>query len=145
MTYTPTTIAARLTLLDALQALEAQRDALVLVGAQAVYLHTGAADVSIATQTKDINVAVIPTQLHDNPTLEDAMRSAGFHHDVTEHQPGALAGRHSGRAAGAGGVTHRRRPARRADPAALQARSSNRARPRGRRRGLRHPHDQRAR
>ena len=34
-------IAARSALLDALEALVEQRDALVLVGAQAIYLHTG--------------------------------------------------------------------------------------------------------
>lgn len=89
MTYTATTILARRTLLDALQALEAQRDALVLVGAQAVYLYTGEADVPIATQTKDSDLAVIPADLHDVPTLDDAMRAAGFCHDVAEHQPGA--------------------------------------------------------
>lgn len=89
MTYTPTTILARRTLLDALQALAAQRDALVLVGAQAVYLYTGEADVPIATQTKDSDLAVIPAALHDAPTLDGAMRAAGFLHDVTEHQPGA--------------------------------------------------------
>jgi hypothetical protein len=89
MTYTATTIAARRTLLDALQALEAQRDALVLVGAQAVYLYTGEADVPIATQTKDSDLAVIPADLHDAPTLDDAMRVAGFLQDITEHQPGA--------------------------------------------------------
>jgi hypothetical protein len=89
MTYTATTVLARRTLLDALQALEAQRDALVLLGAQAVYLYTGQADVPIATQTKDSDLAVIPADLHDAPTLDDAMRAAGFLHDVTEHQPGA--------------------------------------------------------
>lgn len=89
MTYTPTTVLARRTLLDALQALEAQRDALVLVGAQAVYLYTGEADVPIATQTKDSDLAVIPADLHDAPTLDDAMRAAGFLQDITEHQPGA--------------------------------------------------------
>ncbi|HEY4281384.1 MAG TPA: GSU2403 family nucleotidyltransferase fold protein [Conexibacter sp.] len=89
MTYTATTVLARRTLLDALQALKAQRDALVLVGAQAVYLYTGEADVPIATQTKDSDLVVIPADLHDAPTLDDAMRAAGFVHDVTEHQPGA--------------------------------------------------------
>jgi hypothetical protein len=34
-------IEARRTLLDALDALESHRDSLVLIGAQAVYLHTG--------------------------------------------------------------------------------------------------------
>jgi hypothetical protein len=37
-------IEARRTLLDALDALESHRDSLVLIGAQAVYLHTGPTD-----------------------------------------------------------------------------------------------------
>ena len=34
-------VAARSALLDALKALVEQRDALILIGAQAIYLHTG--------------------------------------------------------------------------------------------------------
>ncbi|MGA2930016.1 MAG: hypothetical protein ABSG43_29315 [Solirubrobacteraceae bacterium] len=47
MSYSPITVAARRVLLDALEALEAHRDALVLVGAQAIYLYTGDTDVAI--------------------------------------------------------------------------------------------------
>ena len=52
MTYAPITIQARRVLLDALAALEDHRAALVLVGAQAIYLYTGEADVAIATQPR---------------------------------------------------------------------------------------------
>ncbi|HEY4277018.1 MAG TPA: hypothetical protein VGM91_02295 [Conexibacter sp.] len=51
-------IAARAALLDALDALVEQRDALVLIGAQAIYLHTGAAVVALAEATKDSDLAV---------------------------------------------------------------------------------------
>jgi hypothetical protein len=47
VSYSPITVAARRVLLDALEALEAHRDALVLVGAQAIYLYTGDTDVAI--------------------------------------------------------------------------------------------------
>lgn len=36
-------IPARGALLDALEALSAQRDAVIVIGAQAIYMHTGAA------------------------------------------------------------------------------------------------------
>jgi hypothetical protein len=41
MTFSPEAAVARRSLLDALDALSSQLDALVLVGAQAVFLHTG--------------------------------------------------------------------------------------------------------
>jgi len=40
----PLYVRARAALLDAVEALGAHRDAIVLVGAQAIYLHTGDAD-----------------------------------------------------------------------------------------------------
>ena len=44
----PLYVAARGVLLDALEGLGEQRDALILAGAQAIYVHTGAADLAIA-------------------------------------------------------------------------------------------------
>jgi hypothetical protein len=41
-------VAARRVLLDALTVLAPHGDAIILAGAQAVYLHTGAADLAIA-------------------------------------------------------------------------------------------------
>jgi hypothetical protein len=43
-------------LLDALVALEPHIDALVLVGAQAIYLHTGDADLAVAEYTTDADL-----------------------------------------------------------------------------------------
>jgi hypothetical protein len=71
-------VEARTVLLDALEALDAQRDAVVVIGAQAVYLHTGSAEVALAEATKDSDLAIDPQKLPDDPLLEDAMRSAGF-------------------------------------------------------------------
>jgi hypothetical protein len=49
-------IVARTVLLDALEALIAQHDAIVLVGAQAIYLHTGDADIAVPAFTADGDV-----------------------------------------------------------------------------------------
>jgi hypothetical protein len=82
-------VAARAALLDALGALVDQRDALVLIGAQAIYLHTGAARVGLAEATKDSDLAVDPRALSDDPLLDDAMTRAGFHRDLAHPQPGS--------------------------------------------------------
>lgn len=82
-------VAARAALLDALEALEEHRDSLVLVGAQAIYLHTGAAPVALAEATKDSDLAVDPRQLEPDPRLEEAMRRGGFGPHPTAPQPGS--------------------------------------------------------
>ena len=82
-------VAARSALLDALGALEVHRDALVLIGAQAIYLHTGGAVVALAESTKDSDLAIDPRELTDDPLLDAAMAAAGFHRDVVHPQPGA--------------------------------------------------------
>ncbi|WP_405429414.1 GSU2403 family nucleotidyltransferase fold protein [Micromonospora sp. NBC_00617] len=82
-------VAARGALLDALEALRRHADAVVVVGAQAIYLHTGAAPVALAEATKDCDLALDARALPQEPLLEEAMRAAGFHLDVRAHQPGA--------------------------------------------------------
>lgn len=81
--------AARAALLDALDALAGHLDALVLIGAQAVYLHTGAAPVALAEATKDSDLAIDQRVLSDDPLLEEAMADAGFHRDLLHPQPGS--------------------------------------------------------
>lgn len=71
-------ISARRTLLDALEALHKQLGALVLVGAQAVYLRTGESDLAVAPYTTDADIAVDPTGLADVPDLGESMVRAGF-------------------------------------------------------------------
>ena len=73
---------ARSGLLDALEALESHLGALVLVGAQAIYLHTGSLDVALAEFTTDGDVAIDPDLLSSEPLVEDAMSAAGFTPDV---------------------------------------------------------------
>ena len=82
------TIAARSALLDALEALGAHRDEVIIVGAQAVYLRSGHANVAIAEFTKDSDLVVDPRQLAEEPLLENAMRAAGFL-PAASNQPGA--------------------------------------------------------
>lgn len=74
----PVHIAARSVLLDALVGLAEHRDAVIVAGAQAVYLHTGEGDLAIAPFTSDGDLAIDPEQLGSDPRLEDAMRGAGF-------------------------------------------------------------------
>jgi hypothetical protein len=47
-------VQARAALLDALAALDEHRDKVIVVGAQAVYLRSGQADVAIAEATKTV-------------------------------------------------------------------------------------------
>lgn len=69
---------ARTGLLDAMEALESHIDALVIVGAQAVYLHTGATEIALAEFTTDGDIAIDPDLLSSEPLIEEAMRAAGF-------------------------------------------------------------------
>lgn len=79
----PRYVAARRVLLDALVALRAHADALVVAGAQAVYLHTGEGDLAVAPYTTDSDLAVDPAGLAADPLLEAAMTGAGFVLDVS--------------------------------------------------------------
>ncbi|WP_327135849.1 hypothetical protein OG311_37685 (plasmid) [Streptomyces sp. NBC_01343] len=70
--------AARKVLLDALIALEGHREALTVVGAQAVYLCTSDAAISSASYTSDGDISIDPEFLGEQPLLEEAMHAAGF-------------------------------------------------------------------
>jgi hypothetical protein len=80
------TIAARGALLDALTALEAHIEAFVLVGAQAIYLRVGEADVAVPGSTTDGDLAVDPNLLSDAPPIAEAME--GAHFALREERPG---------------------------------------------------------
>jgi hypothetical protein len=73
----PVLVDARRALIDALEALSGHMDHVVLVGAQAVYLHTDDVTLGVALFTKDADVALIPP-LGEEPNIEKAMRDAGF-------------------------------------------------------------------
>ena len=82
----PLYVRARTALLDAADALAEQLDALVLVGAQAIYLHTGRADFAVAEYTTDADFCVAPEVLTDKPLLPGLLEAGGF--SLGEH-PGA--------------------------------------------------------
>ena len=80
---------ARTALLDALEALDHQRASVIVVGAQAIYLHTGPlARVALAEFTLDGDLAVDARSLSAAPLLDEAMRKGGFTHDEAD-QPGS--------------------------------------------------------
>lgn len=74
----PLYVRARSALLDAAEALGPYLDATVLVGAQAVYLWTGDADLMVAEYMTDVDFAFDPAALPDTPQLEDTLTSRGF-------------------------------------------------------------------
>ncbi len=90
----PPYLEARRVLLDALFALEPHGQAFIVVGAQAIYLHTGDVDptIAIAPFTTDGDLALDPSYLGDDPALEDALRGADFdlqRNPAGHVQPGA--------------------------------------------------------
>lgn len=74
----PRYVEARRILLDALTALAPHGAAVIVAGAQAVYLQTGESDMAVAPYTTDADLALDPTLLGDAPELEAAMSGAGF-------------------------------------------------------------------
>lgn len=82
-------VRARAVLLDALAALAEHRDSVIVIGAQAIYLHTGAAPVAVAVATKDSDLAVDVRALRQYPPIHAAMEQAGFLLDPVSRQPGA--------------------------------------------------------
>ena len=80
---------ARSALLDVLIAIGAHRNSVIVVGAQAIYLHTRSAPVAVAEATKDSDLAIDVRTLANDPLIEEAMRGAGFHSDAPSGQPGA--------------------------------------------------------
>ena len=73
----PTAVAARRALLDGLDALGPHAPLVVLVGAQAVYVHTEAVVTGIALFTKDADLMLIPP-VASVPDIERAMGDAGL-------------------------------------------------------------------
>ena len=71
-------VAARRALLDALTALGDHREALVVIGAQAVYLHAPGDDLAVAPATTDADLGLAPDLLADAPLLEDLLLAANF-------------------------------------------------------------------
>ncbi|MBI2703798.1 MAG: hypothetical protein HYX32_00695 [Actinobacteria bacterium] len=79
MTVDPLHLAARRVLLDALEDLAEHRDAVIVVGAQAVYLRTRVELSGVAEYTTDGDLALASDRLANSPLLEDAMRARFSH------------------------------------------------------------------
>lgn len=71
-------IVARRVLLDALDALEQHLDSVIVVGAHAVYMRVGEADLAVAPHTTDGDLAIDPSNLDEIPPLEQVLTKAGF-------------------------------------------------------------------
>jgi len=74
----PEYVAARRVLLDALEALRPHESALILCGAQAVYLRSGPDSLPIAEFTTDGDLTIDPEVLSDAPPLGELMQAADF-------------------------------------------------------------------
>lgn len=74
----PRYVVARRVLLDALTTLAPHGPAVIVAGAQAVYLRAGDADLTIAPYTTDGDLAIDPMLLDDEPEIAQAMGAAGF-------------------------------------------------------------------
>ena len=74
----PEYVAARRTLLGALDALGTHCASVILIGAQAVYVHTGAGTLTIPPMTTDADLAIDADLLADNPEIALTMQAAGF-------------------------------------------------------------------
>lgn len=74
----PEYVAARRVLLDAYEALGTHRKAVVLVGAQAIYLNVGEGDFAVSPYTTDGDLAIDPRELDDEPELKSTLEAAGF-------------------------------------------------------------------
>ena len=71
-------VLARRALLDGLDALTPHLNSLVVIGAQAVYVHTGPANLPVAEFTTDADVAIGPEFLAGEPNIQELLEGRGF-------------------------------------------------------------------
>jgi hypothetical protein len=72
----PAYVTARKALLDVLDVLGPHLKSVILVGAQAIYVHTGEAEFAVSPFTFDADLAINPKELADNPKLSEVMQKA---------------------------------------------------------------------
>ena len=75
----PLYVRARAVLLDAVDALGVHGDAVVLVGAQAIYLHTGDAQLAVPEYTTDADLVISPASLTDHRWMSCLWAEASSH------------------------------------------------------------------
>lgn len=71
-------VLARRGLLDALEALQSHLSSIVLVGAQAIYMHLGSDDSPLAPFTTDGDLVMDPVLLAGDPLIESALKAHGI-------------------------------------------------------------------
>lgn len=71
-------VEARRALLDALVALKPHLQSVILIGAQAIYFHTGSAKSPVSEYTKDADITLDTRSLALDPTVQFLMSQAGF-------------------------------------------------------------------
>ena len=76
-------VRARAALLDAVAALRPHLEAVVLVGAQAIYIHSGDADLAVAEYTTDADFTISPHDLAGEPLLAELLEAANFTRGMT--------------------------------------------------------------
>ena len=81
----PELVAARQVLLDALDILAPHKAGLILIGAQAVYMHLGTGTVAAPPTTTDADLALDTDLLAVEPEIASALADAGF---TCPNQPG---------------------------------------------------------
>lgn len=81
----PLYVEARRVLLNALTALAPHETAIVVAGAQAIYLRTGAGEIAVAPYTTDGDLVVDPMSLSAEPEIEATMIAAGFHLAIADN------------------------------------------------------------
>jgi hypothetical protein len=86
----PLYVLARRVLLDALDALGQHVESCILVGAQAVYVHTGSARIAVPEYTTDADLALDPRSLKPSPLLAEALQAGQFRRKVSN--PGTWLG-----------------------------------------------------
>ena len=76
--HPPEYVAARRALLDVLETLTTHRDAITIVGAQAVYMWTGPAEIAVPEMTTDADLALDPELLGSEPEIAATLEAAAF-------------------------------------------------------------------
>ena len=89
----PQYLLARSVLLDALTALNPHLNNLILVGAQAVYLHTNPESVRVPAFTTDADLILNPHLLADHPEITEGLNREGFSRNPDNQNPGSWVGR----------------------------------------------------
>jgi hypothetical protein len=73
---------AKVALFEALDALGPHQDSVILVGAQAIYQHTGNIDIAIAEFTKDSDLVIDVINLEESPEISTLLKQSGFYQNV---------------------------------------------------------------